>query len=70
MPCLLVSGGRLSVSGSTFNQGGLLGRFSGDNTRVSLVGNTATEELRVENAIAERAVVGLNNPPVVVEPQP
>ena len=67
-PCFEVSGGRLNVNGCTFNQAGLLASVTGADARVSITGNTAPDELRVEHHPGAALVTGLNNPALASAP--
>jgi len=63
-PCFRVGGGRLNVSGCTFNQGGYLAELRGERSRVSFTGNTAPAPLTVDNGIGRRAAFQGNSPAV------
>lgn len=72
-PCLLVDGGRLRVSGCTFNKGGLLAVLEGTSTRALFSGNMGNDDpLTVHNGIGDRAVFSSNLPAleVVTSPRP
>jgi hypothetical protein len=67
VPCFVQKGGRLNVNGCTFNQDGLLARLEGEDSRAIISGNMGTAGgFRMENGIGDRAVIGMNNPPVEV----
>ena len=63
-PCFRATGGRLKVNSCTLNQGGLLAELTGEETAALFMGNMGTEPLTVANEIGERAVFGLNVPPI------
>lgn len=65
-PCFIATGGRLKVSGCTFNRGGRLAELSGDETLASFIGNQAAGPISVVNGIGGRAVFGLNLPELTV----
>ena len=65
--CFEVCGGRLNVSGSTFNQGGLAAKVLNARAKVSITGNTSTGDLHVAHSPRAALVTGLNNPPLATE---
>lgn len=66
--CFVAAGGRLNVQGCTFNTGGLVAEVTSPEARVSLVGNTSPETMRVAHAPGAPLVTGLNNPAVELMP--
>ncbi len=66
--CFVAGGGRLNVQGCTFNTGGLVAEVTSPEARVSIVGNTSPETMRVTHAPDAPLVTGMNNPAVELTP--